>query len=172
MTLPDSGLLAIRGRANPWHGRQVLAFAVALVLLVTSNAWASLGDAESSIDTDRAHIHASRNISAGPHYSVHDLKSADGGRIREYVGRNGVVFAVTWNTQYKPDLSTLLGKSYPAYAQSAMEAAQRSGIKRQFRHDGLDLVVHSTSHLHVFSGYSFLRAMLPPGFSLDQLGSE
>ena len=99
-------------------------------------------------------------------------RRSNGSRVRQFVGRNGQVFAVTWNTRYKPDLSIILGTSYPAYASAAAQAGRRAGILRQFRHEALDIVVQSRAHLNVYSGFAFRQSLLPPGLSPDRIGLE
>ena len=136
------------------------------------SAWAGLGDAEGSVNRDKVRMSARHTVTSVSQYSVHDLVTPEGGRFREYVSASGVVFAVAWHALYKPDLSTILGSSYPAYVQSAKVAAQQGGIKRQFRLTALDLVVHSASHLNVFSGYAYRNSMLPQSFNLPDLSVQ
>jgi hypothetical protein len=135
-----------------------------------ASAWAGLGDFESSVFADKARMQASHSVAAMPRYSVHDLQNMDGARIRQYVGNDGRVFAVAWNTLYKPDLSRLLGSSYPKFAQSARESTRKAGLQRRFRHEGLDVVVQSSAHLNIFSGYAYRQSMLPADFSPSAIG--
>jgi len=142
----------------------------AAALLGTPLAWAGLGEGEGSIATARVRMHARHAMAHKPQYTVHELRTADGSRVQQYVASNGLVFAVRWNTQYKPDLSALLGASFPTYAGAAKQAAQRGGIQRHFRHDGADLVLQSAGHLHVFSGYAYRRSLMPRGLDPQGLG--
>jgi len=152
------------------HGFRIIAAALLLVPAVT--AFAGLGEHESSVEKDRMRMHARRSVAAMPLYSINDLLTSDGSRVRQYVSFDGVVFAVSWNTLYKPDLSEILGTTYPIYAAAAQEAALRPGIQRRFRHENLDVVVQSTAHLNVFSGFAFRRSILPKGVSPERLGLE
>jgi hypothetical protein len=141
-------------------------------LMTLMPAWAGLGDFESAIQEEKVKMHARHSVTVRPRYAVHDLKNLDGAHIQQYVGSDGRVFAVVWHTLYKPDLSGILGSSYPTYAQSARASARRVGIQRRFRHEGLDVVVQATAHLNVFSGYAFRQSMLPSGFSPSAIGLE
>ena len=85
---------------------------------------------------DRARISARHAVVRAPLYTVHALTMADGSRLQQYVGGNGQVFAVRWNTLYKPNLARLLGPSFANYADAAQQAAQQGGIQRQFHHQG------------------------------------
>ena len=155
-----------------WQG--VPFFIAVAVFLCTPSvpAFAGLGEHEGSIHADSVRMHANRSVVAMPQYSINDLVSTDGSRVRQYVSASGMVFAVSWNTLYKPDLSAVLGATFPAYATAAQEAARHPGIQRRFRHESLDFVVQSTSHLNVFSGFAFRRSMVPLGVSPERLGLE
>jgi len=115
-------------------------------------------------------MQARRSVASMVRYTVHDLQLPDGSRVRQFVGGNGQVFAVSWNTLYKPDLSKLLGASFPTYAGAAQEAGKRGGIQRQFRHESADLVVQTSGHLHVFQGYAYRPSLMPQGVSAQSMG--
>jgi hypothetical protein len=142
----------------------LLAFAAALP------AWAGLGQAESSIETDRGRMHARHAVRRAAQFAVHDLQMADGSHLRQYVAGNGLVFAVSWNSLHKPDLSGLLGNAFTSYTGAAQQAARRGGIQRQFRHESQDLVVQASGHLNVFSGYAYRPSLLPRGLNPQSLG--
>lgn len=153
--------------------------AVAAVLLwgfAHLTAYAALGehhvDAPAAGAAAVASVATKRSVAAMARYTVHDVQRPDGSLIREYVAPSGLVFAVSWNTLYKPNLSTLLGASFPSYANAAQTAGQRGGIQRQFRVADADLVVQSTGHLHVFAGHAYLHSQLPQGVTPQTLGWE
>jgi hypothetical protein len=143
---------------------------VLLVLVAQMPAQAGLGQAQSSIETERVRMRARHAVTRAPQYTLHDLQMADGSHLQQYVAANGQVFAVRWNTLHKPDLSGLLGNAFASYTGAVQQAALRGGIQRQFRHQGLDLVVQSGGHLQVFSGYAYRPSLLPPGFEPPMLG--
>jgi hypothetical protein len=145
-------------------------FLLVCALLGAPLAWAGLGEPQSSIETEGRHMYARHAMAQAPQYTLHELVMADGSRVQQYVGADGRVMAVRWNTLYKPDLSLLLGNSFPAYATAAHTAAQKGGIQRHFRHEGSDLVLQSNGHLHVFSGYAYRRSLLPRGLRAQDLG--
>ncbi len=161
---------AVKRLIQACHGLRMI---VALGLMLGSaHSFAGLGQDLDSIKLERKHMAARHQVRTGAQYSLHELLAADGSRVRQYVSANGMVFAVSWHTLYKPDLSALLGTSYPRYAAAAQVAAQRGGVQRQFRHTDLDLVLQSSAHLHVFSGFAFRRSMLPRGLDPHQIGLE
>jgi hypothetical protein len=149
--------------------RNWLAFSL---LLCAGSIQAGIGEPESSIDRERVQLHASRSVRTTAQYTIHELRSPNGIRALEYVTQSGVVFGVRWNATSKPDLSYFLGTSHPAYQRAAKDFARRPGIQRQFRHDNLDLVVVSTSHLNVYTGYAYRRSLLPVNVTAHELGWE
>ena len=155
-----------------WLNNFLYLFGLILFFMPACPAFAALGEHESTICAESVRMHAQRAVSAKPAYSITDLRTGDGSKVRQYISENGMVFAVSWNTLYKPDLSTLLGVTYSAYVAAAHNAAKRQGIQRNFRHESLDVVVQSTSHLNIFSGFAFRLSMLPKGFNLNTIGQE
>lgn len=115
---------------------------------------------------------ASKSIAAAPPRSlpggvqVYERLSGDGGWIREFASSQGIVFAVAWNTRFKPRLSELLGAYHEPYAAAASQALKRPGIQRQAVLKAPDLVVRSTSHLNVFSGRAYVPSLAPAGFDM------
>jgi Protein of unknown function (DUF2844) len=155
------------------NGKRVLAGLTVLTLCIPYQAsWASLGDNERSIESDRTRMHARRAVRAQASFTVHELTTADGSRIRQFVDGSGNVFAVSWNAQHKPDLPSLLGSSSFAYTQAVRVASAKGGIQRQFRHASGDLVVHSNAHLHLFAGYAMRPSMVPAGFVSQDYGMQ
>lgn len=169
--------------------KRLRAGAAALLLLAACAAQAKdgLGEIHSSVAAGNGAAGTTPNTNANANaitpgvrrmlaqqarYSVDEVQMADGSRVRKYLAGNGQIFAVSWNTLYKPDLSTLLGSYFPQYAGAAKVAAQKGGIQRHFHHDANDLVVQSGGHLRVFSGYAYLRSQLPAGVSAQSLGWE
>ena len=154
------------------RGRASFGWLLAAWLLCGSSAWAALGQPQSSIEHERAQLHARSTVSVRAQYTVHATQLQDGSRIRQYVGADGTVFAVHWAALHKPDLSSLLGASYPRYASALQDAGKRSPILRNFHHSSLDLEVQASGHLHVFTGYAYHPSKLPAGFDLASLGQE
>ena len=152
-----------------FSSRQCLC-ALALIAAPAVSAWAGLGEGQASIDTDGVRMSARHSVARAQQYAMHELKSADGSRVQQFVAGNGRVFAVRWTTLYKPDLSALLGNSFEDYKVAANTVAQRGGIQRQFHHEGNDLVVQSSGHMQVFSGYAYRRSLLPQGLSPKSIG--
>jgi predicted heme/steroid binding protein len=144
-----------------------LLWVLAFLVTPVASAWGGLGESEGSISGDRMRMRAFHSVVRAPQYSVHELKMTNGSRIRQYVAANGRIFAVSWHTLFKPDLSSMLGSSFPSYSAAVSEAAHLGGIRRQFRHQGSDLVVQSSGHLNVYNGYAIRPSLVPQGLNLQ-----
>jgi hypothetical protein len=81
-----------------------------------SAASASLGGSVSSVETDRVQMKSALvRIARSDAYTVHEIQSPTGITIREYYGPNGVVFGVSWDGEFAPDLRQLLGGYFNQY---------------------------------------------------------
>lgn len=136
------------------------------------SAHAALGEHQGSIDIERMRLHAHKAVLNRPGYTIHELHTPDGSHIKQYVTMTGNVFAVVWATQYKPDLSRLLGVQHASYARAEQEQSKRGGIQRHFRLDSQQVLVQSNAHLNVYSGFAVLKPMVPTGFTLAQLSRD
>ncbi|MFM9879111.1 MAG: DUF2844 domain-containing protein [Burkholderiaceae bacterium] len=102
----------------------------------------------------------------GHDHTVHELQTESGTRVREYIGADGKVFAVSWRGPFLPDLQVLLGSHFAAYA--AM--AQRNPVaSRTMDMQTPTLVVHSGGRMRAFAGYAYLPRQLPTGVNLSAL---
>ena len=143
----------------------------AATLLAVPAAQAVLGGDVSTVHDDETRLKGAPVKATALRAQVrsHEITLADGSSIREFVTPPGVVFAVAWSTRFKPDLASLLGAHAAGYSAAAADAMRAPGIKRQVVLQRGDLAVHSTTHLNVFVGKAYLRSLVPPGMSIDEL---
>ncbi len=135
----------------------------------TGSARAVLGAAVASVQEDQLRLAGTRTQSVHAYHQVHDIVMADGSRIREFVSPSGVVFAVSWDTRFKPDLQALLGTYHAEYDAEAREALRRPGIRRQLSFKHADLVLETSGHLNHFSGRAWVPSLTPGGLAGDAL---
>ena len=139
---------------------------LALAALAPPGALAALGADAASVEADRLHMHAEVRTSQASLYTVHEMLTAQGTTVREYVSSGGTVFAVAWQGPFMPDLRTLFGIHYEHY----LRAPRQPGSSRSSAHImDEDLVVHSHGHARSFAGVAFVTSLLPSGVSLDEL---
>lgn len=148
--------------------RLILTLASGLALAAGA-AWparAALGERDASVDPDAVQFQARARVTTRPAFTVHELHTPTGTVIREFVAASGVVFAVSWQGPFKPDLGQLLGSHFQRYA-----TAPRSpgSTRSRLMIDQPDLVVHSGGHMRYYSGLAYLPQSLPPGVDAGQL---
>jgi hypothetical protein len=81
--------------------------------------------------------------------------------VREYVGADGIVFAVSWSGPFKPDLRELLGRHFDDFRQASEPVAPTRGAAQV---ESGDLVVQQSGHMGAFEGRAWLQSRLPAGF--------
>ncbi|MGH9140498.1 MAG: DUF2844 domain-containing protein, partial [Vicinamibacterales bacterium] len=102
-------------------------------------------------------------------YALHEIRSASGTMIREYVNSSGTVFAVAWDGPWLPDLRQVLGDHFDRY-QAAMRARQQARTGRgAVVIDGPGLVVQMSGHPRAFVGRAYLPPLVPPGVRLESI---
>jgi Protein of unknown function (DUF2844) len=127
-------------------------------------AWASLGGDAASVVTDAAEMHGVAHATLLQQYEIQEITNDSGVRVREFLNRNGVVFAVSWNGPVVPDLRTLLGASFDSYLEQ-LSALRHPGTHRSLRLASSALVVESGGHMRAYSGRAYLPLLVPAAAS-------
>jgi hypothetical protein len=143
----------------------------ASLILAAWPAHAVLGGDASTVAADHARMRGLRHSAtiASVAMNTHEIAMADGSSVREFVGPDGIVFAVAWSTRFKPDLEALLGTHAGTYAAAASDAMRTPGIRRRIELARGDLVVRSSAHLNAYVGTAWLRSLVPRGVDVDAL---
>lgn len=139
---------------------------VACALTLVPGAFAVLGEDVSSIAADTAHFKASVRVLANQRYSTHEMRSAAGTTIRQFVSTSGTVFGVAWQGS-APDLQQLLGSYFAEYVAAMNSRRGQRGRGVHIETD--DLVIETGGHMRFVVGRAFLRSRLPSGVSADDL---
>jgi uncharacterized protein DUF2844 len=136
-----------------------------LLLLV-----AALGGRVASVDADRVQLQAALlRVQAAQTYTLHEIQSAAGITVREYVSSSGDVFAVAWEGPSMPDLRQVLGDYFATY-QTAMDrwhAARR--VRGPVAIDTGDFVIQVGGHMRSFSGRAYVKKLMPPSVELSAI---
>jgi hypothetical protein len=155
-----------------WHTHGLRMMATGLLAMASFACHASLGHAPTSFpDTAssqavRAHALAAGSASA-TNYNVNSTTLTSGTTVREYVGSDGTVFAVSWNGPFIPDLRTLLGDHFKTLT---TEAARRPMAGHSQLHiDRSDVTIESTGHMRAYAGRAWIKAKLPAGFNVQDI---
>ena len=139
------------------------------ILMITFSlpAFAALGEDATSIPADRARLHGTLKTTQSEAYTVHEIDSASGTAVREYVSASGKVFAVAWQGPWRPNMRQLLATYFDQYKQ-AVQANSRAGRRPLFIQQP-GLVMQSGGHMRSFSGRAYIPAMLPQGVSAEEI---
>ncbi len=153
-------------------------FALLLVGASPAPAHAVLGETAASVTADAASFEANTvrhmprsalNAPALKAYTVEQMTTATGVTVKEYVGSDGRVFAVTWRGPRPPNLSILLG----SYITQYQDAANADGLAAHGLHHasvrGSDVAVETAGHIRDMWGRALLPAMLPPGVEQSEI---
>jgi hypothetical protein len=153
-------------RARSVHSKLV----AALVILATAfPAWASLGGDTVSIQADQLHMQGTRTTKAAESYTVHEIQSATGTVVREYLSPEGKVFAVAWNGPWLPDLRQLLGGYFEQYRAAVQRQSGARRVRKPVMIDQPGLVVQVGGHIRAFSGRAYVPELLPSGVRAEDI---
>jgi hypothetical protein len=148
--------------------RGLLFLVIGIGALWIQPARAALGSDAASVATDAAELHGIARATLQQQYDIEEITNANGMRVREFLNRNGSVFAVTWSGPVVPNLRTLLGASFEGYIKS-VAALTQPGLHRSLRIATSELVVESGGHMRAYSGRAYLPLLIPTGVSTADL---
>jgi hypothetical protein len=141
--------------------------AFALTIGAAAPALAALGGDTASVLADRDLVQGTLQISPAAGYSVHEITTPQGTRVREYLTPAGKVFGLAWRGPFMPDLHQLLG-AYAAQYEQAAATTPHSG----HRHLSVELptlVVHSSGRMRAFFGRAWVPDLIPQSVSADDI---
>jgi hypothetical protein len=154
------------------HGNATRVLLSALLLALPLPAMAVLGDNAASVLTDQTRMKGTLRSVDNRTYVMHEITSATGTVVREFVSPAGVVFGVAWEGQFPPDLQQLLGPYY----QQAQRAEQGATPEQQPRRRGAPVVVetpglvmHETGHMRSFHGQAYIPRLVPHGVQVSEI---
>ncbi len=142
--------------------------ALGVLALWSTVASARLGGDAASVLADGAALQATVRTTPLQSYDVQQLDVAGGLSVREFVGRDGTVFGLSWTGPVAPNLQLLLGGYFGEFT-TAAAALEHPGLQRTLRVALPDLVVESGGHLRAYAGRAYLPARLPAGLNLAEL---
>lgn len=145
-----------------------LGLMMATAFTIVPRAGAALGGSADSVATDRKALSAvRRTTTVGPVYTVQEIAS-DATNVREYVSRDGIVFAIAWNGLLHPDLTTLLGSYAGEYQQAAQKTPRQMGQRRR-EVRGNRVIVEKWGHMRNLQGRAYVPALVPSGVAIDEI---
>ena len=146
---------------------QHLPYLAAAALAFPALAFASLGGTAASVQSDSAHMKATIHVAnTAQKYTVQEMETPTGTKVREYVSAGGTVFGVAWDGPVMPDFRQVLGTYFDTFTQ-APKAAQTGHSHLLIQQP--DLVVRSSGHMRAFKGSAFVPGLLPEGVNANDI---
>jgi Protein of unknown function (DUF2844) len=144
----------------------LLPCAVLAVAFAPCIADAGLGQPESTVQADAVQLKGSIKATEHAGYRVQEIQLPSGTLVREFVGADGIVFAVAWNGPTVPNLRQTLGPYFDNFV-AAAHAKHADHHHLQIQQS--DLVVQAAGHMRAFSGRAYLPQAVPAGVSIGDL---
>lgn len=138
----------------------------ALLALAAGVSHAALGELPERFSAGSEGVASTVSTNATNHV-LRTTTFANGTQVNEYISAQGVVFAVTWEGPFLPDLKALLGKYFAAFtAESArLPKAGRAPIVLSTA----EVTIYSGGHMRAFEGSAWLPNAFPPGFTANDV---
>jgi hypothetical protein len=135
--------------------KTLLAAALALAL---GTCWAGLGDRAGAAPPGASVMPLA--TPGGATYTQIQRRLPSGTEVNEFVDAGGIVFAVSWDGPFLPDLRELLGRHFGVLTQHQAARGHASAVSLQRP----DLVVVAAGRMGSFQGRAWLPPQLPAGF--------
>jgi len=139
-----------------------------LLILILGNipAWAALGQSEASVTADQQHMKSEDRVQTFQAYKIHQLTTASGPTVREYVSPQGVVFGIAWQGRFTPDMNQLLG-TYVANLQTATPAQTQIRRLRGVTVKTSDFVYSNFCRMRTCTGRAYVPGLVPSNVSVE-----
>jgi hypothetical protein len=106
-----------------------------------------------------------KTSTSNANYSTHSYSNG-ATVIKEYVGANNVVFAVSWKGLVHPDLSKLLGSYWTEYSQKVKTT---NPSRRVSQVQTSKITVQKSGHMRKVSGKAYITSLLPSGVTANEI---
>ena len=141
---------------------------IILFVLHSPSSHAALGGAPSDLEVKNSTRKAQSLASvAHQNYRVNDSILSSGTMVHEYISSRNVVFAVSWNGPFLPDLQTLLGKYFDTMVAEA--GKQPRAGRSQLRVSRPDVSIFSGGHMRAYEGRAWVVSEFPAGFNVSDI---
>jgi hypothetical protein len=138
--------------------------ALAVLILVTMPAWATLGQSEATVTSDRLQMNSREQVQTFDSYTVHQLTTDAGQAVKEFVSPQGVVFGVSWQGRSVPNMAQLLG-TYVNNLQTATAAQKHIQPRRGITVTTNDFVYSNFCRMQMCSGQAYILSAVPRNVS-------
>jgi len=141
--------------------RSCAILALASALQLSPQARAALGDDVSAVAADQTRMQASLHVWRKDSYTIHELASPTGTKVRHFVDDGGKVFAVSWSGGWRPNLRDIMGVHYDKFIAATRGKRIARGVARI---ELPGMVVVMGGHQRAFFGHVYLTDLVPADF--------
>jgi hypothetical protein len=135
-----------------------------MVPLCSIPAWAALGGNVSTVDSDAQALGGQHRMVAKVGYNLHQITTADGSVVSEFVSPAGVVFGVSWQGHSLPNLSQLLGAHLVDFQTGGRtNVIPRRGVTIQTD----DFILTNIGHERSFRGRAYVPSLIPANMTSE-----
>lgn len=145
---------------------RAMAVAAIIMLAYAGAGHAALGGLPAQFGSDSTTIE-SRVTSGATSYTKLDTTLPTGTRVCQYVSGAGIVFAVSWDGPFLPDLQALLGKHFDTLVAESAKTPRAGSSQRAINRP--EVVIFSGGHMRAFEGRAWVPAELPAGFTANDI---
>ncbi len=151
--------------------------AAALLVALSTPAFAVLGDNAASVLTDQARMKGTLSSVDHQTYVMHEITMPTGANVREYVSPSGVVFGVAWEGQFPPSFEQLLGPYYQQLqdALAQQKSAEQEGGQQAHARRGPvfvqtpGLVFAQGGRPRSLRGQAYIPQLIPQGVAVSDI---
>jgi len=102
-------------------------------------------------------------------YNISKTVLDNGTAISEYATPAGLVFALSWEGPFMPDLNSLLGSYFQTFKAQADAGRAARNIGTPVGVDSSNLVVRSSGRMRSYSGYAYAPDLVPSGVTISDV---
>ena len=143
--------------------KSILTFLLMLIM-GSVPAWAALGGDVSSVNSDVQVLGGQHVMVAKVGYNLHQITRPDGCVIKEFASPAGVVFGISWQGHFVPNLQQLLGTYMTNFQQGQRVQVVR---RRAITIEGDNFVFSSMGHMRSFRGRAYVPGLVPASLTAE-----
>lgn len=129
----------------------------------------TLGGAPRSTGASGPAVSAKAAATLASSYTVSKTTLDNGTTISEYASPAGLVFALSWEGPFMPDLGSLLGSYFSAFKTQADASRTTRNIGTPVGIDAGKVVVRSSGRMRNYSGYAYAPDLIPSGVTISDV---
>lgn len=134
------------------------------------NASGSTVSASSGVAVSaKAAVASGATASSAASYTISKTVMDNGTTLSEYATPAGLVFALSWEGPFMPDLSSLLGNYFSAFKTQADASRATRNIGTPVGIDAGSVVVRSSGRMRSYSGYAYAPDLIPAGVNISNV---